>query len=94
MTDRIRTLTVVLDRDFRTDDLEAIIRTIMGLKHVVDVQPGPVVNVDQYIARADFRATVLLDLMKILRLYASPNLSPKEGEIQEAIAAQLQRLKT
>jgi hypothetical protein len=37
MTDRYHALTVVLDREIRTDDAEDIINAIKQLRHVVDV---------------------------------------------------------
>lgn len=42
MTDRIRTMTVVLDKEYRVDDAESIsdaIRMIKGVSKVVDGEP-------------------------------------------------------
>ena len=41
MTTRIRTLTVILDHDVRTDDAEPIIDAIRALRSVEDVVIGP-----------------------------------------------------
>ena len=39
MTDRLNALTVVLDRDIRADDAEALIAAIRQLRRVLDVVP-------------------------------------------------------
>jgi hypothetical protein len=38
MTNRIHSLTVVLDKDYRDDDIKAISNTIRMIKGVIDVQ--------------------------------------------------------
>lgn len=38
MTDRVHALTVLLDRDFRDDDVQAIVQAIRMIKHVAAVQ--------------------------------------------------------
>lgn len=38
MTDRIHSLTVVLERDIREDDIEPLILSIKMLRHVLDVK--------------------------------------------------------
>lgn len=37
MTDRVHSLTVVLDQDIRTDDVQGIIDAILHLRHVATV---------------------------------------------------------
>ena len=37
MTDRVHSLTVVLDHDIRADDVQGIIDAILHIKHVADV---------------------------------------------------------
>lgn len=39
MTDRIKALTVVLDRDYRTDDAEELLIAVRQLKGVLSVTP-------------------------------------------------------
>lgn len=51
MTDRVRSLTVVLDRDTRTDDVEVIVTAVRMVRGVADVKLGPVVNVLDHVAR-------------------------------------------
>lgn len=50
MTDRIRHLTVILDRDYRDDDVEPIVEAIKQLRGVSAVTEH-VVKADQVIAR-------------------------------------------
>ncbi len=38
MTNRIYAFTVVLDRDIRTDDVEAVTNAIRMVRHVIDVR--------------------------------------------------------
>ncbi len=51
MTDRIRHLTVVLDKDYRDDDLEGFIKVLKSLRGVAAVVPGEPVNATDYMAR-------------------------------------------
>lgn len=51
MTDRIRTLKVLLDRDIRTDDLEFVTNAIKMIKGVQRVEDGDVVGIDEHMAR-------------------------------------------
>lgn len=39
MTDRIHSVTVVLDKDYRDDDLEALMTALKMLKGVIAVEP-------------------------------------------------------
>lgn len=48
MTDRIRTLTVLLDRDIRTDDVEPLVAAIEHLKGVRKVELGPVTHPNEW----------------------------------------------
>ena len=41
MTDHARVLTVLLERDFREDDLQALMRAIGLFKHVISVRHEP-----------------------------------------------------
>lgn len=51
MTDRIQSLTVVLDRDMRADDTESLIAAILHLKGVASVGNN-VVSVGDFVAQA------------------------------------------
>lgn len=51
MTDRIRTLTVILDRDIRKDEVQAVTDALRMVRYVADVQPGPAVDMEQHAAR-------------------------------------------
>jgi hypothetical protein len=49
MTDRINSLTIVLDKDYRDDDCENIIKAIQMIKGVLSVK-GNVSNYSDHIA--------------------------------------------
>lgn len=72
MTDRIRTMTVVLDRDYRDDDASYILSAISMVKGVSTVTPDPPANMNDYIARDEARRTLR---SAILALFDDP----KEG---------------
>lgn len=48
MTDRVKGFTVVLDKDYRIDDVETIINAIQMIKGVAHVEPS-ISNVDDTI---------------------------------------------
>jgi hypothetical protein len=52
MTDRIRTIVVVLDRDMRDDDIESVVQAIRMTRFVAKVETGPVVDMPNYEARS------------------------------------------
>ena len=68
MTDRIRTLAVTLDRDFRDDDVEVIVNAIKMIKHVSNVTIGEVVNIQDHLNREVFRSDVLRSAVDFLLL--------------------------
>ena len=51
MTDRIRTLTVLLDSDYRDDDAEPIVNAISMISGVADVHLGDPVDAKDWSAR-------------------------------------------
>jgi hypothetical protein len=57
MTDRIRHLTVTLDEDTRTDDLDAIVSAIEHVRGVASVERH-VVKAGDHLAREAIRAEV------------------------------------
>lgn len=69
MTDRVRNLTVVLDRDVRTDDLEVIVAAINMIKGVHSISWNPV-NGDDYVNRqvlkSDFHSKLLKCIAAVL----------------------------
>ena len=69
MTDRVRHLTVILDREFRDDDVEQIVDAIRMIRHVDDVKLHVMTsmdNINQEIARSDLRREILEQIHKIL----------------------------
>lgn len=66
MTDRIRHLTVVLDRDYRDDDLQEIISAIKHIRPVASVK-AHVVEGGDYIHREVARSEMELKLYEAIR---------------------------
>ena len=66
MTDRIRTLTVVLDADYRDDDAKPIIDAILRIRGVGTVS-GKVVDVGEYTARAAVQTKFRQDILDLWR---------------------------
>lgn len=62
MTDRVRTLTVVLDQDIRTDDVQVIVDAISMLRYVSSVKLGAPVGPEQFVARMAVRSEVAAKL--------------------------------
>lgn len=61
MTDRIRTVIVVLDRDYREDDAEPIVKAIRMIKGVASVELSVVDGVDhmaRMVARTELQGKV------------------------------------
>jgi hypothetical protein len=69
VTDRIQSLTVVLDGDYRVDDAEAIIEAISMIRGVQVVATTKPIDMDDYLARArvgnEFQKEILAALDKI-----------------------------
>lgn len=65
MTDRVRSLTVILDRDMRDDDVQDLILSIRMLKFVDRVEPR-VVDGDELAKRAVASAKLEGDLYKAI----------------------------
>lgn len=51
MSDRVQSLTIVLDKDYRTDDVEHIVAALRMVRGVADVTLGPVMDINAYTAR-------------------------------------------
>ena len=61
MTDRVRRLTVHLDRDYRDDDIEQLVCAIEQLKGVAGVEQQ-VVDVMEHVARETIRLEIKMQL--------------------------------
>lgn len=66
MTDRVKALTVVLDTDYREDDVQALARAIGQMKGVVAVSLVKADGTD-YANRARIRAELTEKLFDLLR---------------------------
>lgn len=70
MTDRIRTLTVFLDADYRDDDIERITTAICMVKGVLRVEPRVVTAPDiiaRAVAKGQLRREIATALGDVLR---------------------------
>jgi len=65
MTDRVKGFTVVLDDDYRIDDVEEIRKAISMVKGVLDVQAVITTPAD-WINRTRFRIELITKLMTLL----------------------------
>jgi len=66
MTDRINSLTVILEKDFREDDVEDIINAIYMVKGVLSVQKQ-IANVTDMIAAQRVRAELQAKIWEVLK---------------------------
>jgi hypothetical protein len=66
MTDRIHTLTVTLDKEYRDDDIEKLIDAIYMLKGVLNVK-GHVTDINFHCAREQVKAELSKKLWDVLR---------------------------
>ena len=66
MTDRVYSLTVILKREIRTDDVEAITGAIQMLKGVHKVELGPVADSSHYMNKEVIAAEFRMRLLKVL----------------------------
>lgn len=74
MTDRIQAFTVVLEKDYRDDDVEGIRNALLRIKGVLSVEPH-VTQVGDYVARLrahEELAEKLRDVLKPTWLRESP----------------------
>jgi len=65
MTDRVKALTVILEKDIRTDDCDSITIAIEQLKGVLSVQTH-ISNVDDEVIQTRVRQELGVKLWKIL----------------------------
>jgi hypothetical protein len=65
MTDRVQSLTVVFEKELRTDDAQAYVDAISIMRGVASVELGPVCDIAHYAAREDVRRE-LWDLLRPL----------------------------
>jgi hypothetical protein len=80
MTDRFHTLTVVLDKDIRDDDAEALMNAIRMMKRVISVD-GIVSDYDSHMAEERVRRELGEKLLAILY----PNMYKSKGAVDPDI---------
>lgn len=67
MTDRIRTMHVILDDDYRTDDADSIWAAILMIKGISKVEFGDAVEVNDHIVREDIRRKLTKALFDVVK---------------------------
>ena len=67
MTDRVRTITVVLERDMRTDDVQYVVDAIRMVRYVSHAEAGPVVDHISYAARRDVATKIRNGVLRVIR---------------------------
>jgi len=65
MTDRIHSVTVVLDRNIRVDDAEHILNAIRMIKHVISAE-GNVADLDSHMAESRARTDLHEKLFEVI----------------------------
>lgn len=65
MTDRYNAVTVVLDRDYRTDDAEAILTALRQIRGVLSVEPN-VADISDHVADQRVRHELGQKLLDVL----------------------------
>jgi enamine deaminase RidA (YjgF/YER057c/UK114 family) len=63
MTDRVKALTVVLDADYRIDDIQALVDAIKMMRCVADVETH-VTDINDYMNRARVRSDIFREVAK------------------------------
>jgi hypothetical protein len=64
MTDRISYLTVALQIDYRTDDVDTLVDAIKHLRGVADVMKGQPVSPDDWTTRVRTRREIMAGVMQ------------------------------
>ena len=68
MTDRVATLVVVLEKEIRDDDVEALRKALSGFRGVLEVQLGDVATYDNfYAAKEQARREIRKQLWEALK---------------------------
>lgn len=67
MTDRIHYLTVILDNDYRTDDVEDIVAAINMIRGVDAVELGKPVTGNDHMARTRVRIDLLRQIAQLIK---------------------------
>lgn len=79
MTDRVRNLTIVLDKDYRTGDLESIINAIRMVKGVDTVSYG-IVTSEDVIKRSVLKSDTHIKLHNIFTAVFSDSIITIDGK--------------
>lgn len=73
MTDRHRTLVVVLEQDTRSDDIEDLRKTLLSIRGIERVELGPAVGVGDHYVRVTLVRKLASDLREFLDRWIKEN---------------------
>lgn len=73
MTDRHRTLVVVLEQDTRSDDIEDLRKTLLSIRGIERVELGPVVRGEDHYGRKTLAWKLANDLREFLDRWIKEN---------------------
>lgn len=65
MTDRVHSITVVLDRNYREDDLEPLLTALRQMRGIIDVELN-VADIASSVATSRARISVIEELNKVV----------------------------
>lgn len=68
MTDRVKGLYVVLDKDIRDDDIQVLINAILSFKNVIDIKTE-LSNFSDYIAFSRVKESVFKKIIDVFTNY-------------------------
>lgn len=66
MTDRVHSLTLILDRDIREDDIESLVQALYHLKHVIQVDKN-VSNIESHMAEGRAKWELRRQLVQVMK---------------------------
>jgi|GEM_PF-1793986 len=75
MTDRVHALTVILEREYRDDDVEAIVNAIKMMRGVLDVKPHIIEDIDFYSSREQAKFELRQEMREVLW----PGIAKRKG---------------
>ncbi len=89
MTDRVRTLKVLLSRDTRVDDVEVVKNAISMIRGVQKVEDGDVVGLDEHLARdAALRDFIIMQMEFLgLALTGGAGREEKYKQVRDILSA-------
>jgi hypothetical protein len=91
MSDNFQSLTVVLDREYREESLQPIMAAIRMMKHVSDVELGPIMGLEAYMARSTVTKNLIYDFITLLTIASEDKGNETEWVEIKAIVDRLRK---